>query len=159
LLKYHQLQITYRKTSVMTKNPGFRHLVRPSGQDLRGEGILNLKVNRLASKYLIIITLHDQALSELGRFGEIELSDLHGGDDHVHGRLAAGTDGDAHGFDIPQHVNQALVETEIPYSALHLAILHQERAVARHSGENLLVGVYFTDVPQAGNQNSAFGRG
>jgi len=51
--------------------------------------------------------------SEPGHFREIEITDFHGGHDHVEGLFAAGTNRTAHLLDIRQHMQQALVKPEV----------------------------------------------
>ena len=74
------------------------------------------------------------AKSELRGFGKVELADLHGWRDHVHGLFAARAHRLAHFFNVLQHVNQAFVKAEVPDPTLNLAVLDQECAVARHAG-------------------------
>ena len=50
--------------------------------------------------------------SELRHFREIEVPHFHCRDYHVERFLATGTDGDAHGFHVGEHMNEALVGNE-----------------------------------------------
>jgi len=95
--------------------------------------------------------------SELRHFCEVKVSNLHGRHDHVEGFLAAGAHEFAHSFHVRQHVNQAFVEAEVAYARLDFSILDQKSAVARHAGENLLVGIDLADVPQSRHQHTPVG--
>jgi hypothetical protein len=65
------------------------------------------------------------ALLEFGHFREIKVTDFHGRHDHVKRLFAAGTKGRAHGLDIREHVDEALVETEVPHSLPNLPVFYQ----------------------------------
>jgi hypothetical protein len=47
---------------------------------------------------------------ELGDFGEMEIVDFHGGDDHLEGFFAGGADGGAAQFDVVEHFDDGLIE-------------------------------------------------
>jgi len=88
---------------------------------------------------------------ELGHFREIEMLDLHGGYNHVEGFLTAGADWRAHGCDIRKHVDETLVEAEIPNSVADFAILDEEGSIPRHAGQDFFVRIDFANVPEAGD--------
>src|SRR5512146_1514509 len=94
---------------------------------------------------------------ELRHFREIEIPDLHGGNNHVERLFSAGALRHAHGFHVGEHVNETFVKAKVANAAAQLAIFYQERSVARHSGELLLEGLDFADVPQARHQHAALG--
>src|SRR5208282_3066027 len=96
---------------------------------------------------------------EFCHFCKVKVPDLHRRHYHVERFLAAGAYRSSHSFDVGEHLNQALVETEITDSVADLSVLHVEGAVAGHAGENLLVRIDFTDVPKSRHQHAAFGRG
>src|SRR5215813_9047565 len=87
-------------------------------------------------------------LSEFCYLGEVEVAHLHGRDHHIKSFLAAGPHRPSHLFDRFQHVNQALVEAEIPDSIPEFAILNQESTVARHACEDLFVWIDFANIPE-----------
>ena len=60
---------------------------------------------------------------------------------------------------LDEHLDHALVEAKIADSPRHAAIFDQESAVARHSRESFIVRINFADIPEAGNQYTALGRG
>src|ERR1700674_5929106 len=97
-------------------------------------------------------------LLELRHFREIKIPHLHRRHDHVERFLAAGADWSSHGFYVRQHLNQALVETEIAHSMAALAVLYEEGAIAGHAGENLFIRIDFTDVPQPRYQHAPLSR-
>jgi len=96
---------------------------------------------------------------ELGDFGEVEIVDFHGGDDHLEGFFAGGADGGAEQFDVVEHFDDGLVEAEVADGAGDASILDEEKAVAGHAGHDLFVGIDFADVPEAGDEQAAFGGG
>src|SRR2546422_5957427 len=59
---------------------------------------------------------------------------------------------------LAEHLDDALVEAEIPDAVADLAVLDPERAVARHAGEDFLVGIDLADVPQPRDQETPLGR-
>src|ERR1700693_3447164 len=95
---------------------------------------------------------------ELCHFGEVKVPHLHCWYYHVERFLAAGAHESPHGFYVRQHLNQALIETEIADSVANLAVLDIEGAVAGHAGENFLVRIDFADVPEARHEDAALGR-
>jgi hypothetical protein len=50
---------------------------------------------------------------EFGGFGEVEVVDFHGGDDHCEGFFGGGAGRGGHGFDVLQKFDEGLVEAEI----------------------------------------------
>ncbi len=66
-------------------------------------------------------THHD--VLELGCFREIEVADLHRRNHHVHRLFAAGALRFAHGLNILQHANQALVEAKVANTVADLPAL------------------------------------
>src|SRR5690242_9336526 len=74
-------------------------------------------------------------------FGEVKIPNGHGGNDHVAGLLSRGPDGRTERYNIREHLQQSLVEPQIPNAAADPAALDPERPVARHAGENLLVRI------------------
>src|SRR5215813_7412863 len=97
------------------------------------------------------------AALELGHLSEIKSLNFHRRHHHIEGFFSAGADGVAHGFHVAEKLDQALVEAKVAYALLHLAVLHQECAVARHAGEDLLVRIDLADVPQPCDQNALLG--
>ena len=97
--------------------------------------------------------------SKLGRFREVKIANFHSWDDHIEGLFARGTDGDAHGFHVRKHVEQAFVEAEVADTALNLSVFDQERAVASHARHHFVVGLDFANVPEAGDEDAALGAG
>src|SRR2546428_10346266 len=96
-----------------------------------------------------------RARLKLGERRQVELADLHARHDHLEALLAGGALGRGHHLDLAEHLDDALVEAEIPDAVAYLAVLDPERAVARHPGKNFLVGIDFADVPQARDQETA----
>src|SRR5262249_34930335 len=92
-------------------------------------------------------------------FGEVKAANLHRRDHHIEGLFAAGADGGAHGLNVVQRVDQALVEAEIADAVFDSPVFHQERAVARHAGENFLVRINLADVPQPRDEDAVIGGG
>src|ERR1700676_2862996 len=97
-------------------------------------------------------------LLKLRYLGEVKLVHFHRRNHHVKRLFTAGSDRGAHRFHIRQHVDQTLVEAEIPDSALHPSILHVKGSVPSHSGKHFFEGFDFADVPQPRHQYTAFGR-
>src|SRR5215470_3778141 len=87
-------------------------------------------------------------------FGKVEIAHLHGRDHHVKRLFATGAHRPSLGFNAGKHIDQALIEAEIPDAMFGFAIFDEEGAVARHSCKNLLVRINLADVPQPGDQNS-----
>jgi hypothetical protein len=54
-----------------------------------------------------------RVLLELGHFGEVKLADLHGRNHHVKRFFPAGAHRFSHRLNVVQHLNQALVKTEV----------------------------------------------
>src|ERR1700722_1388590 len=77
---------------------------------------------------------------ELGDFGEAEVADLHGGDDHVERFFARSAHWHAHLLDVRKHLQDALIEAKVADAGDDAAVLDQKAAVAGHSGEHLFVG-------------------
>src|SRR5258708_16032103 len=50
---------------------------------------------------------------KLGRFGEMEVANFHGRDDHLKGLLASGAHGGAEEFNVFEHFDERLIEAEI----------------------------------------------
>ncbi len=96
---------------------------------------------------------------ELGDFGEVEVTDFHGGDDHFEGFFAGGADGGAEEVGVFEHFDEGLVEAEIADGTGNSAVFDEEEAVASHAGHDLFVGVDFADVPEAGDEEAAVGGG
>src|ERR1017187_1989620 len=92
-------------------------------------------------------------------FGEVEIAHFHGGYHHVEGLFAGGAHGRGERFHVGEHLDQALIETEVADARGDTAVFHQEGAVTSHAGEDFLVGVHFADVPEARHQDAAFGGG
>src|SRR5215467_366063 len=91
---------------------------------------------------------------KLGYLSKVEAAHLHRRDHHIESFFAARANGFSHGFNMIQRVDQALVEAEIADSLLHFPVFHQERAIAGHAGEDLLIGIDLTDVPQPRDQDA-----
>src|SRR5260370_7206787 len=91
---------------------------------------------------------------ELGDFGKVEIEDFHGGEDHLEGLFAGGADGGTEQFDIIEHLDERLIETEVADGACNLTIFNKKEAVAGHAGHDLFVGVDFADVPEAGGEEA-----
>src|SRR5579863_9522868 len=92
-----------------------------------------------------------------GHFGEVKLTNFHGRHDHVKRLFSAGTKRQAHGLNIAEHVNQALVEAEVAYVLSNSPVFHQESAVASHAGDDFFVGIDLADVPETRHQDAAIG--
>jgi len=58
-------------------------------------------------------------------------------------------------FHVGEQFNQALVETEIPYSSYDMSAVDENSSVTSHAGHDLLIGVDFADVPQSCYQEAA----
>src|SRR6476646_4849997 len=97
--------------------------------------------------------------SKLGYFSEVKTANFHGRDHHIERLFSAGAHRSAHGLNVVEHFNQALVKAEIQQPVLHFSIFHQEGAVTRHAGKDFFVGINFADVPQPRDQNAALGSG
>src|SRR5262249_42228320 len=98
-----------------------------------------------------------RACLELGDFGEVEGRNLERWNDHRGGLLTrCALRSDDH-LDAVQYGYQTFVETEFADSVPDLAVFDVERSIPRHTRENLLIGIHFTDVPKAGNQHSSRG--
>ncbi len=63
-------------------------------------------------------------LLKLRHFREIEITHLHGRDDHFERFFAGGAHGWAHHLDAGKHFEDALVEAEIPQAAGDFAVLN-----------------------------------
>src|SRR5271154_4963569 len=100
-----------------------------------------------------------RSLLKLRDFGEIKFPHFHRWYHHIERLLAAGAHRSSHGFHMGEHMNQALVETEVAHALADFAVFYKERAVARHAGQNLFVRIDLADIPQPGDQNAALGRG
>src|SRR5258706_15442175 len=96
---------------------------------------------------------------KLGYFREIKIPNLHSRHDHVERFLAASTKGFTHGFDVRQHMDEALVETEVADSLFDLSIYNEEGAIARHARHHFFIRINFADVPQPCDENTAVGGG
>src|SRR5438034_8383413 len=99
-----------------------------------------------------------RARLKLGERRQVKLADLHARYDHLEAFLAGGALGRGHHLDLAEHLDDALVEAEIPGAVADLAVLDSERAVARHPGEDFLVGIDLADVPQPRDQETPLGR-
>src|SRR5271169_3067372 len=64
----------------------------------------------------------------LGDFGEVEIVDFHGGDDHFEGFFAGGADDGAEQLGIIEHFDEGLVEAEVADGATDPSILNEEEA-------------------------------
>src|SRR5947199_976599 len=91
---------------------------------------------------------------KLGYFGKVETAHFHGGRHHVEGFLAAGPHRTANGLNTTQHLNQALVEAEVPDAGFHLSAFDQKGPVTGHSRKDLFIRINFADVPHPGNEDS-----
>src|SRR5438270_13733229 len=92
---------------------------------------------------------------KLSYFGKVEIAHFHGRRYHVKSFLTAGPHRTADGLNTTQHLNQALVEAEIPDAGFHLSSFDQEGPVTGHSREDLFIRINFADVPQPGDEDSA----
>src|SRR5579885_2362879 len=88
---------------------------------------------------------------KLRNFGEVEVSHLHCRRYDVERFFTRGANGDAHGLDIREDVNQALVETEISDPAANPSIFDQKSTVAGHPGQHFFKRLNFADVPEPGD--------
>src|SRR5258708_26176146 len=107
------------------------------------------------AKQCCVPTFGDE--SEFGGFGEVEIVDFHGGNDHFEGFFGGGADGGRHGFDVFEELNERLVKTKVADGGCDFAVFHQEQAVAGHAGHDFFVGIDFTDIPDAGDQQTTIG--
>src|SRR6266478_4423871 len=96
---------------------------------------------------------------ELCDFGEVEIVDFHGGDDHLEGFFTRGADGGAQQFHVIEHFDEGLIEAEVADGASNLPLLNKKEAIAGHAGHDLFVGVDFADVPKASDEQAAVGGG
>src|SRR5208283_4139290 len=96
---------------------------------------------------------------ELRNFREVEVLYLHCWDNHIRGFFSAGANGLTHVRDVLEHMDQALVETEVANAAPHFALFNLEGAIAGHASDDLVVRVHLADVPQTGYKNAAVGGG
>src|SRR6267154_25774 len=96
---------------------------------------------------------------ELGDFGEVEIVDFHGGDDHLEGFFAGGADGGAQQFHVVQHFDEGLIEAEVADGAGNLPLLNKKEAIAGHAGHDFFVRVDFPDVPKTSDEQAAVGGG
>ena len=62
-------------------------------------------------------------------------------------------------FNVPKHLQDRLIESEIPRRPRNFALLDQEQTVASHAGHDLFVGVDFADVPEPRDQQTSVGGG
>src|SRR6266704_3509863 len=89
----------------------------------------------------------------------MEPANFHGGHDHLEGFFAGGPDSGTEQFDVFEHFDERLVETKVPHGASNPPIFNKKQAIAGHTGHYLFVGVDFADVPEASDEQAAFGGG
>src|SRR5262249_31862020 len=88
-------------------------------------------------------------------FGEVEVADSHGRDDHVEGLLSGGALDGGKLLHVAEHFDQVFVEAEITQTGSDGAIFDEECTVAGHAGEDLGVGIDLADIPEAGDEDTA----
>ncbi len=88
-------------------------------------------------------------LLKLRHFSKIKLSNFHRRHHHIERLFPARPHRSPHLLHIRQHVQQTLIETEIPHPIPDLPVLHIKRSVTSHASQNLFVRIDFADVPQA----------
>src|SRR6266576_2124756 len=115
-------------------------------------------IQRSAKPRASILALTFGPLSELRYFRKVEFLHFHRGHYHVERFLSARPHRHAHRFDIGKHMDQALVEPEVAYSALQASVLHKKRTIASHAGEHFFKRLDLADVPQPGDQDSPLRR-
>src|SRR6266849_5413933 len=86
---------------------------------------------------------------ELCDFREVEVADFHGRNDHLKRLFPGGAHRWSQQFDIPEHLQNGLIEAKIANRRADPALFLQELAVARHPGHDLFIRVDFADVPQS----------
>src|SRR5258708_7543860 len=64
--------------------------------------------------------------SKFGGFGEVEIMNFHGWDDHFEGFFGGGADGRRHGFDVLEKLDERLVKPEIADGPGDFAVFDQE---------------------------------
>src|SRR5438445_5933271 len=92
---------------------------------------------------------------ELGYFGEVEVAHFHSGHNHLESLFTRGADCGTEKFDVLEHFDEGLIETEVADGASNLTVFDKKQAITGHAGHDFFVRVNFADVPEAGDEEAA----
>src|SRR5688572_21193236 len=111
---------------------------------------------------VLVLELELELLLELhgvGEAGEVEVTHLQRRHDYgATGLGAREAHGTADRLEVVEHEQRRIVEAEILHSLADLAVLDEERAVAREAGVENRARIHFTQVPQPRDEDAAFRR-